>query len=122
MPWSHRRGLALQAGVGQRCRGALDVGLARGHVSLERLALDPKQQVAGLDHRALVEGALGEEALDPGDEVDGVDGLDAAHEFHRRRDLALAYRRHTDSRRRWRGTGIDCLLTGLAAGQADRGE
>lgn len=65
-----------QLGLGLRQRGPGDL-----EGGLERAALEAVEQVAARDLRALGEQALLEERLDPGHQVDAVDGAHAADEL-----------------------------------------
>ena len=100
---------AVELALGKLRLGArirkLAVGL-RGH-RLERAGIDDVKQVAGMDHVAVFELDIGDEAADPGADLDLLDRVEAPGEFVPVGDGALDRlgdrdRRRSRGRRLWR--------------------
>ncbi len=106
--------LQLQVGVHLRRLGPGEIGLLLIHGGLVSIRLDAKQQIAGLDHLAFGEIALPDKAGHTRDDIDLVDGNDAADEIAGFRHLAIG---HSNDRNRGRGI---CALGQRRAATGER--
>ena len=111
---------AVEVALGELRLGARIGELAVGLLGdrLERAGIDHVKQVAGMDHVAVLELDIGDEAADPGTDLDLFDRVEPAGEFVPVGDGALDRLRHRDRRRR-SGGGLRRLF---AAGRQRDGD
>ena len=91
--------MEVELGVGERRPVLRLFRLGLVERGLERAGIDLRQQVAGLDHLALIEGDLGDLAVDAGANRDGVLGLDLAEPVDIDRIIGALRRRNGNGHR-----------------------